>query len=52
MRDGDAVMTGSAIVNAGSATGTAQNFATYDTTQQYNRGTLARSLLQELTTQQ
>ena len=31
MRDGDAVMTGSAIVNAGSATGTSNNFATYDT---------------------
>ena len=31
MRDGDAVMTGAAIVNAGSATGTASNFCTYDT---------------------
>ena len=31
MRDGDAVMTGAAIVNAGSATGTASNFAVYDT---------------------
>ena len=31
MRDGDAVMTGSAIVNSGSATGTSNNFATYDT---------------------
>ena len=31
MRDGDAVMTGAAIVNAGSATGTSNNFCTYDT---------------------
>ena len=31
MKDGDAVMTGSAIVNAGSATGTASNFCSYDT---------------------
>ena len=31
MQDGDAVMTGSAIVNAGSATGTASNFTSYDT---------------------
>jgi len=31
MQDGDAVMTGSAIVNAGSATGTASNLAQYDT---------------------
>jgi phosphotransferase system HPr-like phosphotransfer protein len=31
MRDGDAVMTGAAIVNAGSATGTASNFCVYDT---------------------
>jgi len=31
MRDGDAVMTCAAIVNAGSATGTASNFCVYDT---------------------
>ena len=31
MQDGDAVMTGAAIVNAGSATGTASNFTSYDT---------------------
>ena len=31
MQDGDAVMTGSAIVKAGSATGTASNFTSYDT---------------------
>ena len=31
MRDGAAVMTGAAIVNAGSATGTASNFCVYDT---------------------
>jgi hypothetical protein len=31
MRDGSAVFAGSAVVNAGSATGTAQNSITYDT---------------------
>ena len=44
MRDGDAVMTGAAIVNAGSATGTANNFAVYDT----DLSSTTRELLRDL----